>query len=199
MAAPASPPLSSVLHLFHEVLKYAGLATELVGISPGHAFEELFVAVRPGDEAVTEAEESRQTHGVQIFFVNDVIEAAQLPELNDAEDSTQMLQFLAFLPLKLTAEKLLDLCFLLLNLNNLLPLGSFGFTHDQGIFLKYMLILKEKESFDPLVGLEIVELMGFFLNQLGPRILAFMQGSESVEQILRETEQQFQTLPARQR
>jgi hypothetical protein len=97
-----------------------------------------------------------------------------LPELEeDLEEGISLLQFFATLPFQSRAETQSELERLILQLNNSLPVGSFGLRQPEGvIFYRYVLMLGPDQTVNGKVVTEIALLINFLLDQYSDSIEA---------------------------
>lgn len=95
-----------------------------------------------------------------------------LPELEeDFGEGISLLQFFAELPFQYRAETQSELGRLILELNNSLPVGSFGLRQPEGvIFYRYVLMLGPDRTAGGKLVTEVVLLINFLLGKYSERI-----------------------------
>jgi hypothetical protein len=111
-----------------------------------------------------------------------------LPGLEEQlAEGLSLLQFLVELPFKSVQPAEADLAGLLLALNNLLPLGAFGWRQaDEVILYRCVLVLGPDATSNSQVALETVLLTSYLVDQFSGLIESVALGRKTLAQALRE-------------
>lgn len=144
-----------MLKHFEKVLQQENFETRWVAASQGAPMDQLVVALPPDQKSRARS-----------------LWLTPLPELEEElGEGISLLQFFAELPFHSRAETQSELGRLILELNNSLPVGSFGLRQPEGvIFYRHVLMLGPDQTTGGKLVTEIVLLINFLLDQYSQRI-----------------------------
>lgn len=179
---------TSHLSLLNNILKEEDFATFLMPVSEDNLFERLFVSLGQDDKS--------RDFTLQIHFINDVTNALGVDD--DPEDAF-ILQFFLLLPYTIAKNQINEVSRVILTLNRILPVGSFGLSEDDGLaYFQYNLTCAER-TVDEKVLKEVVSIIGFFSSEFSVRIEQAAEGKITRDALIQELAQagiQFPSLSA---
>ena len=164
------------LHLF---LEYCDFETLLLEPSDENPMEQLFVSLSNED---VEEEDKILMHVLELSSaLNGSIQNSDLPH---------MLQFYVKISGTLEDEdNLLELYTLLFELNNLLPLGSFHYDFETGVFFKYIFIINPDDYKSQ--TLSSIDLVKVFIISLYEKINSFVSNKLTLEECVNKIKDSF--------
>lgn len=119
---------------------------------------------------------------LNVHYVNEVAEA--FGAIDESED-IQLLEFLIQFPEVIRPEFFAEVARLILSLNRLLPVGSFGLSEsNQAFYFQYTLGLENTEISE-VVLLEVIHMIHFFVDDFAPNIAAVGDGRLNREDYLK--------------
>lgn len=155
MSPTTKSPLAALLEPLEDLEYYA----DLQPVEQDGLYEKLYLALDV-DEDRPELE-----YGLEIFFINDVLEAFSAED--EAEDAV-ITQFMLVLPFRFPVESFVEVMRLCNLVNRLLPLGAFGLSEDDdAVYLRYCLAT-ESRAVAPEVVIEVVQALEFACREYGP-------------------------------
>jgi len=167
--------LITPLGLLQSFLEDEDYDTQLIPVTPDQPFEILQVDLTDDVEG-----ESVQ---LNMHFVNDVTQA--LGSLDDPDD-VFLLNCLIIFPFQAQQDKKVEAMELILSLNRLLPIGSFGMSFpDRSLYYQYHLATEDRDIPENVI-LDVVGMMGFFVGEFVPKIKAVLQGELTAQAYLDE-------------
>ncbi|WP_038160587.1 YbjN domain-containing protein [Verrucomicrobium sp. BvORR106] len=132
-------------------------------------------------------------YGLEIYFINDVMEA--FGSDTDAEEAV-VTQFMLVLPFSFLAETLLEAMRLCNYVNRLLPMGAFGVSEEDGaVFLRYCLA-SESRAVPESVVIEVVQALEFACREYGPHFEKISLGQSAVKEFLGTFEESGHQIPS---
>jgi hypothetical protein len=165
-------------NLFMEKLK---VLTEFIGIKslilpPDKNY--------PTEQLVLSLNEE-ETIALQIMFITDSFEDVMKEEV---EDKIVILQLMASLPFVAEEHNILGLSALIARSNPVLPIGSFGITASDNVYMRHTIMAMNKDEINKPVIVEAIEMMVFFINSIGKVFQEFLEGFLGFEQSLQKIE-----------
>lgn len=153
-----------------------------LNVSDDNPIEQVIVAI--GEKSAIDFdnpdEEYQNEHTViQMMFVSDIQKEA------DNSDEMYLFQFFSKLPLeeKISLQKQLNLSRLLMSMNNLLPVGSFGIDINKEIYYRYTIICEKRElNYETIFN--ALEMIDFFLRKFKGKIYSFLEGKEIIGDLI---------------
>jgi hypothetical protein len=82
-------------------------------------------------------------------------------------------------------ENLVDIIDLIAKFNNVLPLGSFGFSDENIVFFRYIYPYDE-DQIVPVLLSELLEMLNYYLHKLGLNIMAFAKSEKDFAAALKD-------------
>ena len=149
--------------------------------------ESLYIPLDVEDEAHPERE-----YGLEVFFINDVLEA--FGDQEEDEDAI-IAQFMLILPFRIPVDYYLDTLRYCGVANRMLPIGAFGLSEQDGaVYLRYCLAT-ESRAIPQVVLLEVVSAMEYSCKEYGSQFEKISKGELTVDEYLREMEASGHALP----
>jgi hypothetical protein len=141
-----------MLDHLHSFLRAKGFETHLVQAGESAPMDQIVIRL--------EADEKGRERSLWL---------TPLPHLEeDFENGISLLQLLATLPVQSTMETESELARKIIQLNNKLTLGGFGFSQPDGVvFCRHVLVLGPDDSINGAIVSETIVLMNFLLDQFG--------------------------------
>jgi hypothetical protein len=170
----AQTPFEKLQTLLH----FLGFETLLIPESAENPAEQLMIS--------SGKEEDEKGFMLQMMFISDLLKAANAEEFKEDKDSAVFLQFFSLYPVEVMQEKYWDLFRLMAIFSELLPMGNFGQNND-GIYFRYCFAVKGRELDNKLI-VEMLNIMRFFLDKYGMKLVDFASNDKSVEDTIHETE-----------
>lgn len=177
------------------ICDYVGYSTYLVPKDEESKIDQLYISFKTEQdndddedlEIEDNADEEWQEDGdtselpmIHLMFLNDIADTADSED--KSENDSYTLQFFISLENKAETTKLTKLYEHLNNINQFLPIGHFGWKHDEGLYYKYCLMLGDK-NIDSILLIETIELITFIFQKFSPDLLKILNGEEVEGQI----------------
>lgn len=155
MAEQTQSPLAALACPLEDLEYYV----DLQRIEDNGLYEKLYLALDVNDER------PELEYGLEVFFINDVMEA-----FGDETggDEPVIAQFMLVLPFQFPGETMLEAMRLCNYVNRLLPLGAMGVSEEDGaVYLRYCLAA-ESRAVPEAVVIEVVQALEFACREYGP-------------------------------
>lgn len=172
-----------------EMLAASGITVELEQVDQGLPLERLKLLLLTDDGG--------RDIVLQLVVINDIdaavaaaglgVAAAEDDDEDAADDDEDaiLLHFSVVLPFKVAPGAAADTMRVVLTLNRLLPVGAFGYGEaDGGLYLGYQLALEEWSGLTPLVLEEVVNMLGFAVDNYGQVLEAVASGRSAAAEVL---------------
>lgn len=162
---------------FFEKLKtltdFMGLKSSILPSNPENLTpEQLVIALEDKEDPIA----------MQIMFITDSFEEKKSKE-------SVILQMMISFPIYPKERNIFGLAALITRLNPVLPVGSFGITPSDNLYLRHTIMAKDKESIDKPVIVEVMDIMTFFANMVGEKLSLFVEDKLTFENCLKEIEE----------
>lgn len=140
--------------------------------------EKLFISLE------IEGQPQRRQFVIELFFVNDVLEAFAGPTEDEDGDETIMAQFNLVLPLSIPAHAYGDIMRVCNVVNRMTPLGAFGLSEDDGaIYLRYSLAAESRDLPEAIL-LQVVSAFEYLSLEYTPIFAAITEGRSSAQEFM---------------
>lgn len=184
-----NPSTQTPLNFIAEVLEDADFPVVFQEKNQDSPVEQVFVPF--------EHEKEELSGALQILFINDLTKTLGVEEEDEEDDEVQLLQFFLLCPFQCKAETCSEVALLLLALNRVLPIGSFGLSQkEHTIYFQYVLALEDQDdALNPVVILEVVSMINMFVLEFIESVSLVAKGEKTAEALLQEMEAKGMVLP----
>lgn len=157
----------SFLEKLKTLIDFMGLKSSI--IKPENSVEQLIIALEEIDDPIS----------MQVMFIEDPTEDKK---------GASILQLMISFPIIVTSENILGMSALIARINPILPVGAFGISPSDNIYLRHTIMAKDKENIDRPTVVEIIDIMVFFANLVGEKLDLFAQNKLTLEKCLKDLE-----------
>lgn len=181
--------IQTPLNFIAEILEDADFPIVFQEANENSPVEQVFVPLEHDKEELSGA--------LQILFINDLTKTLGVAEEDEDEDDVQLLQFFMLCPFQCKVETCSEVASLILSLNRILPIGSFGMSQkEHTIYFQYVLALEDQEdAVNPMVVLEVVSMISMFVLEFIESIALVAKGEKTADVLLQEMEAKGMVLP----
>ena len=181
----------SPLTLLKEPLEDLEYSVVHESVNSENLVEKLFISLE------IEGQPAKRQFIIELFFVNDVLEAFAGPtEEDDDGDETIMAQFNLVLPVSIPTQSYGDIMRVINLINRLTPLGAFGLSEDDGaIYLRYSLAAESREIPEALL-LQVVSAFEYLSLEYTPIFEAMVEGTSSAQEFIDSFEKSGNPIPS---
>lgn len=155
--------LKSFMERLKTLTDFIGIESSILPVSADINVEQLILSLSDDNDTM------------QIMFITDMF-------AND-KDSV-ILQLISSLSIVAGEKNIVELAALIARVNPILPVGSFGITGADNLYMRQTIMAKSKELIDLAIVVETIDIMTIFINLIGSNLRLFIEDKITFEQCL---------------
>lgn len=161
--------LKSFMERLKTLTDFIGVESEILPPSEELNAEQLIISL---------SDDNQET--MQVMFVTDLF--------GKTEDSV-ILQLMCSLNVVANESNIVALAALIARVNPILPVGSFGITGADNLYMRQTIMAKSKDDVDLAIVVETIDMMTVFINLIGSNLKLFIEGQISFEDCLNKVQE----------
>lgn len=156
--------LKSFMERLKTLTDFIGMKSQILPPSENTGAEQLVISLSENDEDT-----------MQIMFITDLFKS---------NNESVILQIISSLNSVVSDESIVELSGLITRANPILPVGSFGLTGANNLYLRQTIMGRSKDLIDLAMVVETIDIIAVFINLIGIHLKAFIDKKITFDECL---------------